>query len=291
MEVSSSKLQQLVTVARTGSFSKAAIELNISQPALSRSIAAIEDRYGFEIFIRLGRGVQTTAAGAQVIALAKPLLQSMSTFDNSLKLFGSGDAGSLAIGLAPLLASHMLTQFTCDFFGPDSKAELRIAIHSGAVLANSLKSDAIEMFFFPEGYIEPDVQIEVEPVGNIIPACVVRSDHPLAKHKNLNLEDLTDYTWANSVAPPVVEETLNPRQFICDNYHILREVVLKTDLICICSSSFVSQQLAEGTLTQIHVEGLPLPATTIYSAKLRGRVCSPLAENAVTRIRSILKTP
>jgi hypothetical protein len=68
MDLSLGKLQQLITVARCGSFSRAAEELPMTQPALSRSIAAIERRYGFAIFNRIGHGVEPTAAAAQVLS-------------------------------------------------------------------------------------------------------------------------------------------------------------------------------------------------------------------------------
>lgn len=288
MDLSIGKLQQLMTVVRSGSFSKAAVELNVSQPALSRSIAAIEDRYGFQIFNRLGHGVQLTAAGAQVIAQAEPLLHSMRVFDNNLKLFGSGQAGSLSIGLAPLLASQQLAQFAGEFFTPDTQAELRVLIRPGAALLDGLKSDLIEMFFFPEGYIEPCADIDIKPIGTVTPACVVRSAHPLANQQGLTVEDLSAYPWASSVEPPPIAKALNPARLICDNYHILREAVLATDLVCICSTAFVAPQLSEGTLREIQVEGLPLPATTIYAATLRGRISSPLAQDAVKRMRNHL---
>src|ERR1700740_3691051 len=115
MDVSLARLQQLVTVARCGSFSRAAEELNITQPALSRSIAALERRYGFQIFNRIGHGVLPTAAGAQVIAQAEPLLQAMRVFDRNLGLLASGAAGSLRLGLPPLLASQLLAKLACDF--------------------------------------------------------------------------------------------------------------------------------------------------------------------------------
>lgn len=285
MDISIGKLQQLVTVARTGSFSRAAVELNISQPALSRSIAAIEDRYGFQLFTRLGHGVEPTAAGAQVIELAKPLLQTMRVFDNNLRLFGSGKAGTLSFGFAPLLASLLLARFASEFFNTVTRAQLEVLIRPGAVLIDSLKNDIIEMFFFPEGYIDPDPDIDVEAIGEILPACVVRGGHPLADRQDLALADLADFPWASSVAPPVIQEVLKPAQFICDNYHILREAVLASDLICISTSAFVAEQLADGTLREIRIDGLPLPTTTIYRAKLRGRVSSPLAEEAERRVR------
>jgi len=288
MDVSIGKLNQLVTVARTGSFSRAALELNVSQPALSRSIAAIENSYGFQIFNRMGHGVEPTAAGAQVLAQAEPLLQSLRVFNNNLGLLGTGKAGTLSIGLAPLLASQLLARCAVEFFAETTQAQLQVMIRPGAVLVESLKNDVIEMFFFPEGYIEAEPDMIIESVGGITPVCVVRSDHPLAKRKKLGVADLAGFPWASSVLPPVISKQLNPPQFICDNYHILRETVLESDLICICSAAFVETQITDGSLVQIQVKGLPLPSTMIYSARLAGRISSPLADDTKQRIRKYL---
>ena len=285
MDLSIAKLHQLVTVARNGSISKAAIELNLSQPALSRSIAAMENRYGIQIFNRVGQGVQLTAAGSQVIAQAEPLLQSMRVFDNNLRLFGSGKAGSLSLGLAPLLASQQMAAFASDFFTPDTQAELQVLIRPGPVLLDSLKNDAIELFFFPEGYIEICDEIEVEPIGELLPVCVVRRGHPLTQISAPTLADVADYPWASSVKPPIVDKGFKPARLVCDNYHILRETVLRSDLVCICTKAFVAEQLADGSLCEIRVPGLPLPPVTIYVAKLSGRISSPLATEAVARMR------
>ena len=290
MDVSLGKLQQLVTVARTGSFSRAALELNISQPALSRSVAAIEESYGFRIFDRMGHGVQLTAAGAQVIELARPLLQTMRIFDNNLRLFGAGQAGTLSIGLAPLLASQLLARFAGEFFDWTDEARLEVMIRPGAVMLDGLKNDLIELFFFPEGYIEPDPEIDIEQVGWITPVYVVRSGHPLASRQDLTAEDLAEFPWASSVAPPIMTGVLNPARFVCDNYHILRDAVAGSDLVCISSSAFVAGQLADGTFCEIQVKDLPLPETAVYMAKHRGRVSSPLAAEAVVRIRRYFGT-
>ncbi|MET0240144.1 MAG: LysR family transcriptional regulator [Sphingobium sp.] len=289
MDISTGKLQQLVTVARSGSFSRAASDLNISQPALSRSIAAIEDRYGFRIFDRMGHGVQLTVAGAQVIAQAEPLLQSMHVFDSNLRLFGSGKAGQLQLGLAPLLASQLLPRFATEFFSPESAAQLRVVIRRGPDLLDLLKTGAIELFFFPESLIDPVPEIEIVPIGRIAVSLVVRSGHPLAGREGLTLADLRGFPWGSSVKPPIPEDILGPALFICDNYHILRETALNSDLICIASRTFVSEQLRGGTLTEIVVEGLPLPDATIYMAKLKGRMNSPLAEEAVQRFGEYLR--
>lgn len=288
MDLSLGRLQQLVTVAKRGSFSRAAVALNISQPALSRSIAAIEARYGFPIFNRVGHGVEPTTAGAQVIAHAEQLLQHLRVFDSNLKLIGAGEAGQLSMGMAPLLASQWLARFTSDFFAARAQAALRVLIRPGKDLLAALKSDAIELFFFPESYIEPSPDLVIERLGSIRSAFVVRSGHPLTLKPKVTLEDLSRFPWASAVEPNGLPQ-IGPAQLSCDNYHIIRDAVLETDLVCICSAEFVAQQISEGSLRELEVEGFPLGPTSIYTASLRGRVNSPLAQAAAERMAHYLR--
>lgn len=288
MDVSLSKLRQLATVARCGSFSRAAEELHISQPALSRSVAAIERRCGFPIFNRLGHGVQPSSAGAQLLSQAEPLLQSMRVFHSNLDLLAAGKTGSLRVGLPPLLASELLSDFAREFFDQSAQTELRVSIRAGPLLLDELRNDAIELLFFAQTQIDPGPEFQVKPVGFICPTCVVRRDHPLADRRNLTIADLSAYPWASSVEPPAMGELLNPARFICDNYHILRDAVLHTDLVCICTKAFVANDVAEGKLCEVIVEDFLPPESPIYMATLQGRILSPLALAAVRRIEALL---
>jgi DNA-binding transcriptional LysR family regulator len=289
MDVSLKSLHQLLTVARCGSFSRAAAELYISQPALSRSIAALEKRYKMQVFNRIGHGVLPTAAGAQVIAQAELLLQTMRTFESNIGHLASGAAGTLKLGLPPLLASQLLAKLACDFFSPAMRAEIRVSIRSGPALLDELKNDKIEMFFFVESQIETNPEIETEPVGVLRPACVVRSGHPLTSRHDLTVDDLGEFPWASSVEPPAMGKQLNPARLLCDNYHVLREAVRQTDLVCICSRDFVAQDVSEGRLCEIHVKNFLPSEITIYLAKLRGRVPSPLASAAIRHVKAHLE--
>jgi len=69
---------------------------------------------------------------------------------------------------------------------------------------------------------------------------------------------------------------LNPARLVCDNYHLLREAVPWTDLVCIGTRDFVAQDVAEGRLRELRTDGFPPPENHVL-AKLRGRVASPLA--------------
>lgn len=288
MNVSLTKLQQLLAVARCGSFSRAAEELHISQPALSRSIATIERLVGFPVFNRIGHGVVPTAAGAQVLAQAEPLLQSMRVFDSNMDLLASGVAGSLRIGLPPLLASQLLADLAEGFFEPAGKIDLRISIRSGPVLLEELRDDLIEFLLFAETQVQAGPEIAQEPIGRIYPTCVVRSGHPLAGRTDLAIADLAAWPWASSVEPPVMGNLLNPARFLCDNYHSLRDAVLRTDLVCICTRAFAAPEIESGQLCELDVPGLVPHELPVFVASLKGRMFSPLAKTAIKRIGALL---
>jgi DNA-binding transcriptional LysR family regulator len=285
MELSLAKLQHLVAVAACGSFSRAAAESHLSQPALSRSIAAIEEHYGFAIFNRLGHGVELTAAGQQVLEQAKPTLQGLRVFESNMRLLAQGRGGRLAIGMAPLLASQLVSRFAARFFGVTEEAQLRVMVRPGGELLQALRDDEVELIFFPESHVGETDEISVEPVGHVRPACVVRRGHPLLARQHLSLDDLADFPWASSLEASTGPNVPSRSRMICDNYHILREAVLATDLVCICSQAFVGDELRDGTLVEIVVDGLPLRATAIFVATLKGRVYSPLATQALEHIR------
>lgn len=288
MNVSLAKLQQLLTVARLGSFSRAAEELHVSQPALSRSIAAIERVIGFAVFSRLGHGVVPTAAGAQMLAAAEPLLRSMKVFDSNVRLLATGDAGSTRLGLPPLLASQILADLAKGFFTASGRIEMRLSIRAAPLLLDELKSDSIEFMIFAETQIEPEADIVIEPIGWIYPALVARRGHPLAGRRGLSVADLAEFPWASSVEPPAMGAMLNPGRFLCDNYHGLRDAVIGTDLLCICTRAFVAAELASGELVELDSPGFLTDRLQVYVASPRGRMHSPLAKAAIGRIGELL---
>ncbi|MET1756425.1 LysR family transcriptional regulator [Novosphingobium sp. RD2P27] len=288
MSTSLNKLQQIIAVARCRSFSRAAEELHMSQPALSRSIAAAEARYGFPLFNRMSHGVEVTSAGQDVVEQAQALVQELQVFDSNLRLIGQGKGGRLSVGFAPLLASQLLTRFAADFLRPDSAAQIRVMIRPGRGLLDALKNDEIEVFFFPESHIQDAEDIEIGLVGQVMSGCFVRAGHPLLERRQIARDDLVRYPWLSSVEPHLAPDVPSKARLICDNYHILRETVMTTDAVCICSTDFVAMQLADGSLKEIRVEGLPLGDTRIYMAKLRRRLNSPLASEAISAVRRYL---
>ena len=78
------KLEHALVLQRRGSFSRAAEELNLTQPTLSRSIASLEALWGIQIFERGRAGVRPTPIGSEMLAQAEQLISLARTLDSNM---------------------------------------------------------------------------------------------------------------------------------------------------------------------------------------------------------------
>lgn len=106
--MNSRQLQYALRLSQVGSFSQVAEELNITQPALSKQILALEKELGVKLFNRSNTPLTLTAAGENFIRKAEELLYKEDQLIRSMEQFQSGDAGILTIGITPFRSSYMI---------------------------------------------------------------------------------------------------------------------------------------------------------------------------------------
>lgn len=277
METDIKKLRQLVTVARTGNFSRAAEELHITQPALSRSIAGFEEHFGIRIFDRGRNGAVLTPLGAMVIAEAETLIKQAHALDHNLRLYAQGDAGKINFGMGPLVASMVLPSLSIHFLHSRPKLRLQASVKSVRTLLIELMDDTIEMLFCAGEQIEATNELALEKVGSAGFDFFVRAGHPLAGCGPLSRSGFGEFpilcgsefsTFAGSEGA-----------FLCDNYHILRDTALHTDGIWISSPLFVKEELNSGQLVALTVTDHQLPQhSDIIAVRRSGYTPSPAAD-------------
>jgi DNA-binding transcriptional LysR family regulator len=120
-------LRLFVQVARTGSFSKGAREMKLSQPTASRIIALLEEQLGAALFSRSTRALTLTDAGTSYLARVRPILDSLEEADNAIR--GSDNLrGTLRIGVASVIASRAIVPRLGSFVArhPNLHVELTI---------------------------------------------------------------------------------------------------------------------------------------------------------------------
>lgn len=281
------KLRHVVAVAQTGSFSRAAEEANITQPALSRSIAAFEAQHGARLFDRGRGGVVPTPAGRFVIDQARALLQSADELERNLRLYGQGAAGRVGVGLGPVMASLVLPRLSQILLSTRPNLQLIAPIKLPEELVADLLEGTIEVIIGNSWMVRELPGIVSETIGGVQLAVMVRAGHPLARQETVTRAELASYP----VARPTRFAEGAPAStgaFICDNCHILRETVLATDCSWIAAPAFLADDLRAGRVAILRVTDFPMGENEICAITRTGRTRSPAAEAVIEIVTGML---
>src|SRR6478609_5792157 len=109
------QLQTLITVADAGGFASAAGRLHLSQPAASRQIQALEAEFGVLLFDRIGRRLQLTAEGEDIVRRGRRLLQEADSLRDRADALKGGLTGTLRVGASPQNIETVLAPFVGRF--------------------------------------------------------------------------------------------------------------------------------------------------------------------------------
>ncbi|MCB2077194.1 MAG: LysR family transcriptional regulator [Novosphingobium sp.] len=285
-----SRLRHILAVARTRSFSRAAEEVHITQPALSRSIAAFEQQYGVRLFDRSRGGVSLTPAGQLVVEQAKSMILAAEDLERSLDLYGSGEAGRISIGIGPMMASVLLTPLATNLLRERPNLHINTRIGLADELAAGLVEGNVELVIGNDHMFGPLPGTRREPVGTSRLAIMVRAGHPLAGKDFVTVADLEPFPVATATEPNAGGLSTSSGAFACDNFHILRDVVIQTDCLCYSSPVFVARELEEGTLVQLDVSDRRMGEQTIVAVYRQGRTLSPAALAVIGQVKALLGT-
>ncbi len=287
MDIDLTRLRHIVTIARLRSFSRAAEELHITQPALSRSIASFEQRFGLRLFDRGRGGVIPTAVGQLVAEEAERVLGAARTMEHNLKLYNAGEAGGIAIGVGPLAASLILPRLSQTLLNTRPSLQLRASIKLAEDLLPELMADEIEMIFANSWSVHSSKDITVSPVGSVRLAMIVRAAHPLTGRTDLCMDDLQAFPVVNAVELPMAGLTGENGAFVCDNYHIARETVLGTDSVWLASPDLLGDDIAARRLADLEVSDFGPTRNDVSMIRRRGRTMSPAAEAVAATVQEL----
>ncbi|MBP1995107.1 LysR family transcriptional regulator [Paenibacillus eucommiae] len=119
-------LHYFLHIARVGNFTKAAQELHIAQPALSKQIARLENELGTELFVRSSRGIRLTEAGKILLFHSERMLADWEKVTNTIKELGLSGRGYVKLGMYPTFVWYMLPQFLPGFVKANESIDLEI---------------------------------------------------------------------------------------------------------------------------------------------------------------------
>lgn len=261
MELDPRQLRHLIAIGRAGSFVKAAELLNISQPALSSSIARLEDVLAVRLVERGRHGARLNAAGEILVRHAHSMETVLDTARAEVAAFNRGVAGPLAVGGTPLATSSIIPKAVAAL-SREGRSSIEIIEGVDEELIERLLRYELDVVVSNIGLTSSRPEVIGTPLFHARVVVVVRPGHPLAATRQLSLLDLADALW---VLPPEggafrmqVEAlfTVNGRPFPtslvqASPFSVLKEIVRQSDGVTVLSDQIVSSELADGSLVAI----------------------------------------
>ena len=192
------QLRHLIELATSGSFSQSAVKLHLTQPALSRSIKALEDELGQALFDRIGRKNELTAFGAHIVQRARVLVDEANELRQTSVQLQKGEIGQFRIGLGSgpgvMLMSPLLMLIATDY----PKAHIDISRGSTTLLVQALRDRLLDALILDIRSLQPSGDLKVDAIHEMAGAFMCRPDHPLAKKRSVSFSMLRDYPIAST---------------------------------------------------------------------------------------------
>lgn len=185
------QLRYFLSAARRQNFTRAAEDLGISQPALSRSIQKLEEELGQPLFERKTRSISLTDAGSLLQGRAQQVITILQ--DTKAEITDDGESGRIRVGAIPTIAPYFLPNVLRRFSGKFPKASL--AVHEDTtdnLLKNCTQGEidlAIVALPVPVKYLEVSELFEEELF------LVLPKGHPLVEKSKISLTDVEPYPF------------------------------------------------------------------------------------------------
>ena len=287
------QLRHLIELANTGSYSLAATRLFLTQPALSRSIAALQEELDQPLFDRVGRKVELTAFGRLTVQRARELVQAAQDLVKNAKQVGRGETGQVRLGLGSGAGAMLMTPLLLHMAQQYPQAHIDIARGNTDLLVRALRERQLDVLVIDLRSLKPASDLSVVQVGELPGAFMCRRGHPLSKKKQVSLEMVRSYPVASTPLSDEVARVLidrygpdaHPEQLItlrCEEISSLLDVARTSDAVVVAVRA-VAPDLQE---LRMHP---PLNATARFGwVTLKNRSVPPLCDALQSEVRQWL---
>jgi len=258
-------LEALIEVARQKSIQKAANALNVSQPAVTKTMRELEQGLGIQLYERDGRGIRLTPAGDIFLRHAGASLASLRQGMDAIAAGRAGELPPIRIGALPTVSSLIMPGAVKLFLQEDPTRRLRIITGENQTILQHLRLGELDIVVGRLATPELMIGLSFEHLYSEVVRFVVRPDHPMLHHQGSVFERIADYLvlmpTPSSIIRPYVDRLLiangappMPRQIETVSDTFARSFLRSSDAIWIISSGVVANDLADRSLMALPVD-------------------------------------
>lgn len=298
MALTIKQLRHAEALARHRRFGAAAEELRLTQPALTRSIAALEQSLGMQLFDRLARSVEPTEAGQRVLQHARAILGETLALEQNLNELSGLGQGSVSIAAGPYPAHLLVPQAAARLLRDHSNAAVDLRDIQWTDAADCITERRADIVVAEIADLAEDERLKVCPFVTSPVHFLCRSGHELQSRARLNLADVMAYPLIGMEAPqrftPILGKhpaagSVDARsgrfttRIQVSGLSTAIYLACHTDTVLLSPLVVAEPQLLAGELVALPVSGNTMHLNTgmIY---LRHRSQSPLAARAIELI-------
>lgn len=183
------RLKVFYAVANRLSFTKAANELNISQPAVTKHVKEIENHLNTKLFDRKGTTIQLTESGKILFIYAEKNRQLFRDLEFAISQLNKQEKGKLKIGASTTIAQYILPEILAKFNSYYKEINIELVTHNSEDISTLLKNGQIDL-----GIVEGESKssyFDYQKFKRDEIVLVCKADHPLV-NKNFKIKDLYD---------------------------------------------------------------------------------------------------
>jgi len=255
-------LLAFIAVAETGSFSRAAERLHLTQPAISKRIANLEQQLNCRLFDRIGRQTHLTEAGQALMPRAQRVLVDLEDTRRLLNNLSGDISGSLILATSHHIGLHRLPPVLKAFTSQHAQVKLDMRFLDSEQAYDGILQGQLELAVVT---LSPKTNssLKVVPIWTDYLKLVVAKDHPLNQLTQASLKDLTQFdavlpgfqTFTRGIVENAfAEENLTLKVALSTNYMETLKMMVSIGL---------GWSLLPDTLIDDSMQVIPLPDVTI----------------------------
>ncbi|TXN70482.1 LysR family transcriptional regulator [Methylobacterium sp. WL6] len=276
-------LRLFASVAQTGSFSRAADDLNVSQPAISRGVRDFELQVGCRLLDRGPRGVRVTREGEALLRYAKSLFAMERAAEEELRSLRELGEGILRIGASTTIATYMIPSYLGSFYKAHPGVEISIVSANTRAIATLLLEHAIDVALVEGPVDEPGIVSEAWLTDEMV--LITSPEHAFAREiepvdtARLNAETFICREPGSGTREIVAEVLRNNgirpvRSLEIGSTEAIKQLVASGLGVAITSAAAIRDQITLRTLIVVPIHRLRMERT-LWRLSVPGRLANP----------------
>ncbi|MPZ58897.1 MAG: LysR family transcriptional regulator [Rhizobiales bacterium] len=292
------QFRNMLAVMEAGSLNRAAHQLGISQPALTKSIQRLEAQLNVPLFTRESRGMSPTIYAESLRPYAQAACVGMAQSVNEIEALKSGSSGVITLAGPPVIAQALFPQALIRLVRERPNLQVRVVVEVDDLYA-SLLAGRYDMLAATISRMPPEFGLQQRVLFEDPLVLATRPNHPLTRLRKVTLRELQSQRWIFPAAENLHRRRLEhafaaahlplPRATIeCRSPELIKSMVQQSDYVGLIPKLAIQSEVSEGKLGAIEIDS-PFMIRTIGLIWRDHHSLSPAARALMDAIESICR--